>query len=58
MENKKLWSAQAWAKADHIYKEILELPFVKQLADGTLDKEIFNRYISAQIDQIGRSPSI
>ena len=54
MENKKLWSAQAWAKADHIYEEILELPFVKQLADGTLDKEIFNRYIGQDSLYINR----
>lgn len=54
MENKKLWSAQAWAKADHIYKEILELPFVKQLADGTLDQEIFNRYIGQDSLYINR----
>lgn len=39
------WSEEAWAKADHIYKAILELPFVKELAAGTLSKETFNRYI-------------
>lgn len=45
MPTEQKWSAQAWAKAEHIYKAILELPFVKELAAGTLSRETFNRYI-------------
>lgn len=45
MANPELWSQQAWRKAEHIYRAILDLPFVRQLADGTLDGDIFRRYI-------------
>ena len=40
-----IWSQQAWNAADHIYKEIIRHPFVLQLADGTLPREVFERYI-------------
>lgn len=43
--NNKRWSEEAWEKADHIYQAILELPFVKELAAGTLNQETFRRYI-------------
>lgn len=39
------WSDSAWEASEHIYRHILELPFVRQLAEGTLDRGIFNRYI-------------
>ena len=38
MSNTQPWSQQAWSAADHIYREILDLPFVKQLADGSLPR--------------------
>lgn len=40
------WSEQAWQAADGIYKSILELPFLKELAAGTLPMEKFRFYIS------------
>ena len=52
METAK-WSQQAWNKADHIYKAILELPFVRELADGTLDRATFERYIGQDSLYIG-----
>ena len=45
MTSTSSWSQLAWNEADHIYRAILELPFVRQLADGTLPREIFDRYI-------------
>ena len=54
MSNTQPWSQQAWSAADHIYREILDLPFVKQLADGSLPREIFNRYIGQDSLYINR----
>ncbi|MDE7109209.1 MAG: TenA family protein [Muribaculaceae bacterium] len=45
MEKTEKWSETAWKAAEPIYKAILELPFIKQLTDGTLDSGIFERYI-------------
>ena len=45
MEQVNKWSAEAWKASLPIYEEILRLPFIKELAEGTLDREIFNRYI-------------
>ena len=45
MEQVNKWSAEAWEASLPIYEEILRLPFIKELAEGTLDREIFNRYI-------------
>lgn len=39
------WSAGAWQASLPIYNAILELPFIKELAAGTLDPAIFRRYI-------------
>ncbi len=39
------WSRQAWEAARPIYEKILEHPFVRQLADGTLDRERFLFYV-------------
>lgn len=39
------WSEEAWQQAEPIYKSILDLPFVKELADGTLSREQFMFYI-------------
>lgn len=41
----KKWSDEVWQLAEPIYREILNLPFVKELADGTLDRERFLFYI-------------
>ncbi len=40
------WSEEAWARAEGIYEKILELPFVRELADGSLSDERFRFYIS------------
>lgn len=45
MQNDTKWSEQAWKAAEPIYKAILELPFIKQLTDGTLSSDTFERYI-------------
>lgn len=39
------WSEEAWHAAEPVYRSILELPFVKQLADGTLPEEKFVFYL-------------
>lgn len=39
------WSQEAWQAALPIYNGILEQPFIRQLADGTLDRAVFNRYL-------------
>lgn len=39
------WSENTWNVAKPIYDKILELPFIKGLIDGTLDKEKFSFYI-------------
>lgn len=44
MKNEK-WSQTAWKAVEPIYDAILNLPFIKQLSDGTLDKNVFERYI-------------
>ncbi|MCM1225416.1 MAG: TenA family protein [Lachnospiraceae bacterium] len=40
------WSEEAWQAAEGIYEAILELPFLKELAAGTLPMEKFRFYIS------------
>ncbi|MDE6545856.1 MAG: TenA family protein [Paramuribaculum sp.] len=52
--SQRKWSEEAWEQADHIYRAILELPFVRELAAGTLDREIFNRYIGQDSLYINR----
>jgi len=39
------WSQEAWAAALPVYEKILELPFVKGLADGRLSPERFTFYL-------------
>ncbi len=51
------WSEEAWRKVEGIYHDILRLPFVKELSDGTLSKERFLFYIrqdSFYIDNYSR----
>ena len=53
----KKWSEEAWKKAEPIYEAILDLPFVKELAEGTLSRERFLFYIkqdSIYIENYGR----
>lgn len=40
------WSDSAWKEAEHIYNAILQLPFVRELADGSLDRRRFEFYIT------------
>ncbi len=46
MTYRSKWSDDAWKAASHIYQEILNLPFVKQLSEGTLSKDKFIFYIN------------
>lgn len=39
------WSYEAWKAASPVYQEILNLPFVRQLAEGTLSQNRFFFYI-------------
>ncbi len=39
------WSEEAWQQALPIYEAILDLPFVRELAEGTLSQERFLFYI-------------
>ena len=40
------WTLDAWAAASGIYNEIIEHPFIKELAAGTLDTSRFDRYLA------------
>ena len=39
------FSLQAWKNIDSIYQAILNMPFVKELESGSLDKQVFQQYI-------------
>ena len=39
------WSKQAWEATQPIYGKILQLPFINELMDGTLDRKKFEFYI-------------
>lgn len=41
----KLWSEETWAAATPVYEKILRMPFVEQLAAGTLPHEKFMFYL-------------
>ena len=41
----KKWSQEAWEAAAPAYNKILELPFIKELTDGSLSRERFLFYI-------------
>ena len=45
----KNWSQFAWENVETHYNEILKLPFITQLMNGTLDKKIFDYYIEQDI---------
>jgi thiamine-phosphate pyrophosphorylase len=40
------WCQQIWRLSNRIYKKILGLEFIADLSDGSLDKDIFSRYIA------------
>lgn len=39
------WSSEAWKRIEHVYEKIIQMDFVRQLGDGSLDTETFIRYI-------------
>ncbi|PZR14569.1 MAG: thiaminase II [Flavobacterium psychrophilum] len=39
------WSEKAWAQALPVYSDIIDMPFIKELAAGTLDVEKFKYYL-------------
>lgn len=39
------WSEKAWAEALPVYNDITEMPFIKELAAGTLNVEKFTYYL-------------
>jgi len=39
------WSDQAWQAAEPVYKQILEMDFIRELMEGTLSRERFLFYI-------------
>lgn len=41
----KKWSEEAWEAARPVYDSILKLPFLEQLAEGTLPREKFEYYL-------------
>lgn len=43
---KESWSDEVWKKSLKIYNAILDLDFLKELADGSLDGSAFARYIA------------
>lgn len=45
MTDQKPWSSHAWEASLPVYEAILRLPFIIELADGTLDPARFRRYI-------------
>ena len=40
------WTKDVWAASAKIFEGIKELPFIKELADGSLDPSRFDRYIA------------
>ncbi len=40
------WSEKTWAETAPIYQKIIEMPFIKELADGSLPREKFLFYIA------------
>lgn len=54
------WSDEAWRASEKIYEAIKRLPFITELADGTLSPERFRFYISQDsqyIDDYSRTLS-
>lgn len=52
------WSEQTWKSIEKIYNSILEMPFINEMADGTLPKEKFQFYMtqdSLYLEHFGRT---
>ncbi|MDR1050678.1 MAG: TenA family protein [Deltaproteobacteria bacterium] len=52
------WSQAAWLAIEPVYQKILDLPFIKTLVDGTLEREKFLFYIaqdSLYLDDFAKS---
>lgn len=47
------WTKEVWNKSLEIYNKIIEQPFIKELADGTLSQERFGRYIAQDEVYVG-----
>ncbi|MEH6406412.1 MAG: thiaminase II [Leeuwenhoekiella sp.] len=55
------WSTQSWNKIDSVYNNILELPFITELMEGTLAIDKFQFYIaqdSVYLEHFGRALAI
>lgn len=55
------WSEQTWQTIAPIYKKIIEMPFITELMDGTLEKERFQFYITQDagyLEHFGRALSL
>ena len=53
MSNIPSWTREAWDAAAGIYNEIIEHPFIKELAAGTLATEKFDRYLAQDEIYVG-----
>jgi thiaminase/transcriptional activator TenA len=52
------WSKSAWEKAQPIYDQIVIMPFIKGMIEGTLHREKFNFYIAQDaryLENFGRA---
>ena len=52
------WSKASWQRIECIYSEILKMPFITQLTDGTLPLEQFQFYVlqdSSYLENFGRA---
>ena len=47
------WTKDIWAESARIFEGIKDLPFIKELADGSLDPSRFDRYIAQDELYIG-----
>lgn len=47
------WTEQVWNESLDIYNKIIEQPFIKELADGSLSEERFSRYIAQDEIYVG-----
>lgn len=55
------WSNTAWNEAENIYADIIDMPFVKALSDGSLPYEQFKFYIAQDakyLEYFGRTLSL
>jgi len=58
---KTLWTDSAWKEAQPIYQMIEEMPYIRELGDGTLPLEKFQQYLGQDaryLESFGRSLAI